>query len=111
MMYRLGALVLALAIAPLTANANDYPTVDIADYVFGCMASNGQTRRALEECACSIDVIASILPHEDYVEADTVLRLRQISGEKSALFKTTPVAKELVAKLKRAQAEAEVRCF
>ena len=31
--------------------ANDYPTVARADYVFGCMQANGQTRDALERCS------------------------------------------------------------
>ncbi len=93
------------------AKGNDYPTTVIADYVFGCMASNGQTRQALEKCSCSIDVIASLLSHEQYVEAETVMRLRLVGGEKSAVFRTGPQMKEAVARLKRAQAEAEVRCF
>ena len=94
-----------------TAAANDYPTAARADYVFGCMASNGQTREVLERCACSIDVIASILPHDKYVEAETVMRLRQVGGEKSTLFRTAPAMRAVVATLKRAQAEAEIRCF
>ena len=93
------------------ARDNDYPTTVIADYVFGCMASNGQTRQALEKCSCSIDVIASLLSHEQYVEAETVMRLRLVGGEKSAVFRTGAKMKEAVARLKRAQAEAEVRCF
>jgi hypothetical protein len=28
--------------------------------MFACMKTNGETRRALERCSCSIDVIASI---------------------------------------------------
>jgi hypothetical protein len=44
------------------AELNDYPTAARADYVFACMKTNGDTRQALEKCACSIDVIASILP-------------------------------------------------
>jgi hypothetical protein len=91
--------------------ANDYPTVDTADYVFGCMVSNGQTRRALEQCACSIDVIASLMPYERYVEAETIIRMSRIGGEKSAMFKNDAHYKEIVANLKRAQVEAELRCF
>ncbi len=41
---------------------NDYPTQARAEYVFACMASNGQTQQALRQCSCSIDVIASVLP-------------------------------------------------
>ena len=93
------------------ALANDFPTTARADYVFGCMASNGQTREILERCSCSIDVIASIIPYERYVEAETVIRMRQVGGEKTALFRSTPQAKKMLEDLKRAQAESEIRCF
>lgn len=90
---------------------NPYPTVAIADYIFGCMGSNGQTRQALERCSCSIDVIASILTYEDYEKAETVLSMRRLSGEKGTVFKTSARWKKVVDDLRRAQAEAEVRCF
>ena len=93
------------------AGANDYPTAARADYVFGCMASNGQTREILERCSCSIDVIASIIPYDRYVEAETVMRMRQVGGEKTAIFRSTPQAKKMIEDLKRAQAESEIRCF
>ncbi|EPX76121.1 hypothetical protein [Salipiger mucosus] len=98
--------------APSVADRlNDYPTEARADYVFGCMATNGQTRQALRQCACSIDEIASILPYEDYVEAETVLSMRRTGGERMAIFNGAAVTTELVAKLRRAQAEAELVCF
>ena len=75
------------------------------------MASNGQTREALERCSCSIDVIASILPYERYEAAETVMSLRLLAGERTAAFRNAEPAKEAYADLKRAQAEAEVRCF
>ena len=90
---------------------NDYPTVARADYVFACMKANGDTRRALEQCSCSIDVIASILPYERYVTAETVLSMAQIIGDRGAQFRTTEQAKTALNDLRRAQAEAEVRCF
>jgi ArsR family metal-binding transcriptional regulator len=99
----------AQAQAPLVLN--DYPTETRADYVFGCMAANGQTREMLSRCSCSLDVIASILPYDDYVTAETVLSLRQGSGERMTLFQTAEVATSAVADLRRAQAEAEIRCF
>ena len=95
----------------LADRLNDYPTETRADYVFGCMAVNGQTRDVLRQCACSIDVIASILPYDAYVEAETVLSLQQGSGEQLSAFKTMTVATEAVARLRRAQAEAEMTCF
>jgi hypothetical protein len=62
---RVGLLFAAAAAATTSAGAaelNDYPTAARADYVFACMKTNGDTRQALEQCSCSIDVIASILP-------------------------------------------------
>ena len=91
--------------------ANDYPTVARADYVFGCMQVNGQTRDALERCSCSIDVIASLLPFEQYEEAETVMRVRQRGGKNASMFLTMPMLRAKVDELKRAQVEAELRCF
>lgn len=90
---------------------NDYPTAARADYVFGCMAANGQRRDVLERCACSIDEIARILPYDAYVEAETVLSMRQTGGERMAVFNSAVEANTLVADLRRAQAEAEIICF
>lgn len=90
---------------------NDYPTVARADYVFGCMAANGQSRTALEKCSCSIDTIATILPYEKYVEAETILSVGQVAGQQAEVFRATGVFRDIVADLRRAQAEAEVTCF
>lgn len=101
-----------ISLAP-SSQAHDYPTEVIGDYLFACMASNGQTQDALQKCSCSIDVISSILDHEAYGEAETILSMRQVrgGGEKMALFRETKKAKDAVAKLRQAQIEAEVRCF
>jgi hypothetical protein len=90
---------------------NDYPTVARADYVFGCMQVNGQTRDALEKCSCSIDVIASLLAFEHYEEAETVMRVRQRGGRNASMFLSMPMLRAKVDELKRAQVEAELRCF
>ena len=91
--------------------ANDYPTAARAEYVFACMATNGQTQDALTRCSCSIDQIASVLPYDAYVEAETVLRMRLMGGERGAMFRGTPAIREIAATLRRAQAEAEILCF
>ncbi|MBD8891038.1 hypothetical protein IG616_05740 [Labrenzia suaedae] len=104
--------VLAAGPKPSVADQlNDYPTEARADYVFGCMATNGQSSDVLRRCSCSIDVIASILPYDKYVEAATVLSMRQTGGERMAIFSQAASAKELVANLRRAQAEADIVCF
>jgi hypothetical protein len=99
------------AAAAVEAPVNDYPTVARADYIFGCMAANGQTREALEKCSCSIDVIASVLPFKEYEEAETIMSVRQRGGQNASMFLTMPLLREKVARLKRAQIEGELRCF
>ena len=107
------ALMLGLAGAPVQAadNENDYPTEARADYVFGCMAANGQSRESLSRCSCSIDALASILTYDKYVQASTVLSMRQGIGARSNEFRSTKVFDDKVADLRRAQAEAEIRCY
>lgn len=100
----------AVAQAP-AGPANDYPTDARAEYVFACMATNGQNAETLRKCACSIDVIASILTYEQYVDAETVLAMRQTAGDRVAVFRSAPSANAFVENLRRAQAEASVRCF
>lgn len=90
---------------------NDYPTEARAEYVFACMATNGQSSDVLRRCSCSIDIIATIISYERYVEAETVLSLQLVGGERMSLFRTAASAKKLVSDLRRAQAEADIRCF
>ncbi len=97
--------------APARAADNDYPTEARADYVFGCMSANGQTQDALKRCSCSIDVIASILPYDHYVDAETILSMRQGVGRTATIFRNVAKFDDMVADLLRAQAEAEIRCF
>jgi hypothetical protein len=100
----------ALAACPALA-AGDYPTKDMAEYVYFCMKANGETPDALDRCSCSIDVIASVLPYEHYVAAETFRRMSQLQGDKGAAFRSSAQAKASTSELRRAQIEAEVRCF
>lgn len=113
------ALIVAMAVAAAAlqgmsegrAAPADYPTEALADYVFACMASNGQTQEVLRRCSCSIDVVAGILPYDEYVQASTILSLTQVPGENTSVFRDAPWTKSVVEDLRRAQVEAEVRCF
>ena len=103
----------ALVVSRAEAAPADYPIEALAEYVFGCMATNGQTPETLRRCACSIDHIASRLDHEAYVQAETVLRMRQMPGGegRALLFRNSPRTQEFVDQLRRAQIEAEFACF
>lgn len=94
-----------------SAPTNDYPTAARAEYVFACMKTNGDTREALDQCSCSIDVIASLIPYDAYVAGETVASMNQALGQIGAMFRGAAMARDDLAQLRRAQAEAEVRCF
>jgi len=114
------AFVMVAAGAPASARAQssaehhpryDYPTDARADYVIGCLAANGFNRMFLQKCACGIDTIADYLPYEDYEKASTILSMQQGGlGERGAMFRNSTIAKEELAKLHSAEAEAALRC-
>jgi hypothetical protein len=107
-------LVIPIVVAAAGAKAedlNDYPTSARADYVFGCMKANGETQELLQKCSCSIDVIASIIPYDQYVTAETILSMSQVTGPVGSEFRSTEPARLALQEFRRAQAEAEIRCF
>ena len=101
--------VMVMAAAARADDANDYPTSARAEYVFGCMKANGEARQTIEQCSCSIDVIASLLPYDRYVTAETVLSMSQVRGNLGTQFRSSEQAKGALDDLRRAQAEAEVQ--
>ena len=111
---RIVAILVALVATGMIARGdevNDYPTSTRAEYVFGCLKANGETRQAIEQCSCSIDVVASLIPYDRYVSAETVLSMAQVRGDMGSPFRTSEMATKAINELRRAQAEAEVRCF
>jgi hypothetical protein len=101
----------AVEVVAGSAPSNDYPTSARTEYVFACMKVNGDTREALDQCSCSIDVIASLLPYDAYVAGETVASMDQAQGQIGTMFRNAAVARDTLAELRRAQAEADVRCF
>jgi hypothetical protein len=111
---RIVAVLAALMTTAMSARAeevNDYPTAARVEYVFGCLKANGETRQVIEQCSCSIDVVASLVPYDRYVTAETVLSMSQVQGNLGGQFRTSEQAASALNELRRAQAEAEVRCF
>jgi hypothetical protein len=111
---RIVAVLAALLTTVMIARAeevNDYPTSARVEYVFGCLKAKGETRQVIEQCSCSIDVVASLVPYERYVTAETVLSMSQVRGNLGGQFRTSEQAASALNDLRRAQAEAEVRCF
>jgi hypothetical protein len=113
--WLLGVLAVLCAALPVhAAQAADdpgYSTATRAEYVFACMATNSGTQEALQRCSCAIDVIATLLPYQQYEKAETVLRMRRTAGGYLGQEFRSAATNAMVRDLEEAQAEAEVRCF
>ena len=95
----------------LEIKTKNIPTNEKVEYVFACMQGNEDSQAYLTKCSCSIDYIDEQMTYEDYVQAETIMSLRQIYGEKSLLFKNTPNAIEITSNMQNLLAEAEMECF
>ena len=105
------AALVALVPYAIGEDLNDYPTSARADYVFACMKANGETQEVLRKCSCSIDVIASAIPYDKYVAVETIVSMSQVTSPIAGEFRSTEAARLALREFRRAQAEAEVRCF
>ena len=97
--------------ANLEIKTKNIPTNEKVEYVFACMQGNEDSQAYIVKCSCSIDYIDEQMTYEEYVEAETIMSLRQIYGEKSLLFKNTPNAMEITSNMQNLLAEAEMECF
>ena len=87
------------------------PTSEKVEYVFACVQGNENSQAYIQKCSCSIDYIDEKMTYEEYVNAETIMSLRQIYGEKSLMFKNTPNAMEIYTNMQNVLAEAEMECF
>ena len=87
------------------------PTNEKVEYVFACMQGNENSQAYIVKCSCSIDYIDEQMTYDEYVNAETILSLRQVYGEKSLMFKNTPTAMEILSNMQNILAEAEMECF
>ncbi len=97
--------------ANLEIKTTNIPTNEKVEYVFACMQGNEGSPEYMVKCSCSIDYIDEQMTYEEYVNAETILSLRQIYGEKSLMFKNTPNAMEIYSNMQNILAEAEMECF
>ena len=95
----------------LESTTANIPTNEKVEYVFACMQGNENSQAYITKCSCSIDYIDEQMTYEEYVNAETIMSLKQIYGEKSLMFKNTPNAMEIYTNMQNLLAEAEMECF
>lgn len=100
-----------MALTSGSAAANDFPTAARVDYVIGCMAANGQDQIVMAKCACSVDYIASQMSYADYVEIETIKRMRLVPGERAIVFRDVPETRDALDHFQMLQVEADLQCF
>ena len=104
-------LLLLVIAAPMTAQANDFPTASRVEYVFECMKNHDSQYEYLYKCSCSIDAIAKQLPFNDYAELSTATRHQGLGGERGAEFRDPTLVKDMVKKYKQVEQIAADACF
>ena len=103
---------LSILVGVGAARAEDgYPTYARVDYVFGCMAANGQNQEVMRKCSCSIDEIAARFPYDKYVAIETARVMQDAPGERASLVRGAAWIKDLQEEFRQIQVAADLKCF
>lgn len=89
---------------------NDFPTTDRVEFVLECMNKNGGEQQFIYKCSCMIDEIAKVYKYDDYVEAATVSRYREMGGERMGEFRDPDSMKDASKKYRAVFADAGKTC-
>jgi hypothetical protein len=110
-MRRLSILLLAGALAPVPAAADDFPTIETVREVVQCMADLGaQIEENLYVCACRHDVIASQMTFKEYEHVVTFERMRSMPGERGGVIRDVQRRDDLIKRAGEARKLALERC-
>lgn len=111
-----GAAVIVLSLSlPLRADEpkapkNDFPTLARVEYVQECVNRAGGLNRAMYQCVCAIDHIATKLSYDDFVEATAYARYSTLPGEAGGIFRDTKEAKDKARLYRTIESEAFRMC-
>lgn len=95
------------------AIANDFPTVDRVRFVQECMALENSTKfETLYACSCTLDKMAAEMNYDEFVQADSYMRMRNMRGERGGLFRDSDERARTVRKhFHDVKTRAEASCF
>ena len=78
----------------IKSNANDFPTLARAEFVFACMSSNQSNRDFMAKCSCAVDEIAKRINFEEYAQAEAIARLQLGASPREEAFKSVAFLKK-----------------
>ncbi len=103
----------AIALWATAATANDFPTLERVRFVQECMAlENSAKYETLYACSCTLDKMAQEMDYDEFVEADSYMRMRNMRGERGGLFRDSDDRARTVRKrFHDVKTRAEASCF
>lgn len=103
----------AMTLWSSAVTANDFPTLDRVRFVQECMAlKNSAKLETLYACSCTLDKMAEEMNYDQFVEADSYVRLRNMRGERGGLFRDSDDHARTVRKnFHDVKTRAEASCF
>lgn len=103
---------LPLILVTGVVTANDFPTITRALYIQECMArEHSNSYETLYSCVCSIDKIAKNMSYDEFIKADSYMRMRNMRGERGGLFRGNPTARKIRKKFNEVKSKARTSCF
>jgi hypothetical protein len=111
----LAGLAVALADEPVqqAPRTNDFPTIERVLFVEACARDHPDRARTemLYKCSCVIDVVASRLTFDEYVDAATAFNAGQAAGERGARIRESSTGRELTERFRSVQSQAVKQCM
>ena len=105
------ALLLSLAVAQF-AYANDFPTRARVEFVLDCMrTTKAPPQESMYKCSCAIDVIATNVDYDTWVELSTVANATTIAGERGGVLRDLKDGRKMIASFRDLQDDAKKKCF
>ena len=102
---------LSLLFMPMSVFASEYPTEEIVRNVINCMTELGGINDAnMYTCTCRADYIMSNMKFEEYENAATWDRNKQMAGDKGATVRDMELGQKDSHKHENVLTEAEARC-
>jgi hypothetical protein len=106
------ALACAAAWAQPKSPANDFPTHARAEFVLGCMRENPSIgQEAVYKCSCAIDVIATKVNYDTWVDLSTIANATTIAGERGGAMRDLKDGRKMIARFREIQDNAKKSCF
>jgi hypothetical protein len=92
---------------------NDFPTVERVQYVEACMREHPDRSKQemVYKCSCALDVVASLMSYEEYVDASTAYFAGQTAGERGVRIRESDMGRTLIERYRTAQEQAMKQCL